>query len=169
MTRRCPVSPPHSPPPRQSPQMRRLITCKWTRRRRRRCRAPCRSGLMCGSPRSLPRARSSSACGRQRNRQMSCWFSPAAAPLGCQIHLGWISKTCLWRGGVSLFFSLKTKLNFRGRLGGYCLPVIKTNYVRWLGLCFSCWMHLSRNLDLAIPGFTLHIFCLQLLKPPCMC
>lgn len=75
---------------------------------------------MCGSPRSLPRARSSSARGRQRNGQMSCWFSPAAALLGCQIHLGGFLRLLCGGEGVSLFcfffFLLKqNKTYFQGK------------------------------------------------------
>lgn len=96
---------PHSPPPHRSPQMRRLTTCKWTRRRRRRCRAPCRSGLTCGSPRSPPRAPSSSTRGGQLSGQISSWFS--------QLCLGWIPETVVCRGeGVfTTFFLLRQKRN----------------------------------------------------------
>lgn len=107
-----PFSPPHSPPRRRSPQMRRLITCKWTRRRRRRCRAPCRSGLMCGSPRSLPRARSSSGCGRQQNRQCPVGF-PQLRPhwAARSTWAGFLELVCGGEGVSLVFFSLKTKQN----------------------------------------------------------
>lgn len=41
------------------PRMRRWTTCRWTRRRRKPCRTPCRSGPMCASHQSPPRAASS--------------------------------------------------------------------------------------------------------------
>lgn len=39
----------HSPPHLLWPLMRRSTMCKWTRRRLKHCKAPCRSGPMCGS------------------------------------------------------------------------------------------------------------------------
>lgn len=77
----------HSPRHPLWPPMRRWTMCKSTKRRPRLCKAPCRSGPMCGSLLNLPRGSSPDTdTGRRKKKRKKIPILSQASPVSCFYH-----------------------------------------------------------------------------------